>query len=166
MPARDGISRQIAFRVEVLPAPLAPIRHTSSPSSTAKSIPLTARMPPYWTSSPLTSSSTLRPQIGFDDLGVALHLRRRALRNLFSIIQHQHAVADLHHQAHVMLDEQYGDAFASHGLNELAQGKRLRRVHAGGRLVEREQLRLGGERARDLEAPLVAVGQAPRGVVL
>src|SRR6266480_4173672 len=165
MPARDGISRQIAFRVEVLPAPLAPIRHTSSPSSTAKSIPLTARMPPYWTSSPLASSSTLRPQIGFDDLGVALHLRRRALSDLFSVIQHQHAVADLHHQAHVMLDEQHGDAVTSDCLNELAQGKRFRCVHAGGRLVERKQLRLGGESARDLEASLVAVRQAARGVV-
>src|SRR6266480_1178421 len=64
-----------------------------------------------------------------------------------------------------MLDEQYGDAVAADCLNEPAQGKRFRRVHAGSRLVERKQLRLGGERARDLEASLVAVGQAARGVV-
>ncbi len=35
----------------------------------------------------------------------------------------------------------------------------LLRVHAGGRLVEQQQLRVGGERARDLEPALVAVGQ-------
>src|SRR6266478_3314076 len=64
-----------------------------------------------------------------------------------------------------MLDEQHGDAALSDCLNELAQGKRFRRVHAGGGLVEREQLRLGGERARDLEASLVAVRQAARRVV-
>ena len=39
---------------------------------------------------------------------------------------------------------------------------RLGRVHAGGGLVEREQLRLGRQRARDLETPLVAVGEARR----
>ena len=38
-------------------------------------------------------------------------------------------------------------------------------VHAGGRLVQRQQLRLGGERARDFQPPLVAVGQLPRHVV-
>ena len=36
----------IALSVVVLPAPLAPIRHTSSPSPTARSMPFTARMPP------------------------------------------------------------------------------------------------------------------------
>src|SRR5712691_7320084 len=61
--------------------------------------------------------------------------------------------------------KQHSGAVASDCLNELAQGKRFRRVHAGGRLVEREQLRLGGERARDLEASLVAVRQTARGVV-
>ena len=35
----------------------------------------------------------------------------------------------------------------------------FRRVHAGGRFVEREQFGLGRERPRDLEAPLIAVGQ-------
>ena len=35
----------------------------------------------------------------------------------------------------------------------------LLRVHAGGRLVEQEQLGLGRQRAGDLEAALVAVGQ-------
>ena len=35
----------------------------------------------------------------------------------------------------------------------------LLRVHAGGRLVEQEQLRVGGQRPGDLQPPLVAVGQ-------
>ena len=38
----------------------------------------------------------------------------------------------------------------------------LLRVHAGGRLVEQQQLRLAGQRARNLQPPLVAVGQIPR----
>ena len=44
--------------------------------------------------------------------------------------------------------------------------QRLLRVHAGGRLVEQQQLRLGRERARDLEPPLVAVGEVARVLVL
>ena len=38
-------------------------------------------------------------------------------------------------------------------------------VHAGRGLVEREELRIGGERPGDLEPALVAVGQVPREVV-
>ena len=38
--------RASAFSVEVLPAPLAPIRQTISFCSTAKEMPLTAAMPP------------------------------------------------------------------------------------------------------------------------
>ena len=41
-----AIRPQIAFSVEVLPAPFAPIRQTSSPSPMARSMPATARMPP------------------------------------------------------------------------------------------------------------------------
>jgi len=43
---REAIRPQIAFRVEVLPAPFAPIRQTSSPSAISSSTPATARMPP------------------------------------------------------------------------------------------------------------------------
>ena len=42
-------------------------------------------------------------------------------------------------------------------LDERGEVRGLLRVHAGGRLVEQQQLRLGGERARDLEPALVAV---------
>src|SRR6266700_134449 len=37
---------EIARRVEDFPAPFAPIRQTSSPPATSRSIPFTARMPP------------------------------------------------------------------------------------------------------------------------
>ena len=36
---------------------------------------------------------------------------------------------------------------------------RLARVHPGGRLVEQQELRVGGQRAGDLEPALVAVGE-------
>ena len=45
-PEATGWVPVIAFKVVVLPAPLAPIRLTSSPSRTSNEIPLTAWMPP------------------------------------------------------------------------------------------------------------------------
>ncbi len=47
-------------------------------------------------------------------------------------------------------------------VDQLAEQHLLGGIHAGGRLVEREQLRIGGQRARDLEPALVAVGQRAR----
>ena len=45
-PPAAGWMPVIAFSVVVLPAPLAPIRLTSSPSKTSNDTPLTAWMPP------------------------------------------------------------------------------------------------------------------------
>ena len=45
-PPAAGWVPVIAFSVVVLPAPLAPIRLTSSPSWTSNETPLTAWMPP------------------------------------------------------------------------------------------------------------------------
>ena len=58
-----------------------------------------------------------------------------------------------------MLDDEDGDPVLADRFQELAQVLLLGGVHAGGGLVQREEARLGGERARDLEAALVAVGE-------
>jgi hypothetical protein len=59
-----------------------------------------------------------------------------------------------------VLDEQHRDpALGAQGLHQLAQLLGLLRVHPRGRLVEQQQLRIGGQRPRDLQAPLVAVGE-------
>src|SRR5215831_17084695 len=86
--------------VVVLPAPFAPIKQTSSPCSTPRSMPLTAWMPPYATCRRLNSSSgradtrsslqverDLAAEIGGDDLGVILHFRRRPLRDLAAVVE-------------------------------------------------------------------------------
>ena len=67
----------------------------------------------------------------------------------------------------MVLDEEDGQAEVLARLaDERGQLVRFLRVHAGGRLVEQEQLRLRGERAGDLEAALLAVGQGSRHFVL
>ena len=62
-----------------------------------------------------------------------------------------------------MFDQQHGDVEvvtdAADGLGQLSG---LGRVHTGGRLVQKQQLRAGGQRAHDLQAALCAVGQTAR----
>src|SRR6516225_1067287 len=109
--------------VVVLPAPFAPIKQTSSPCSTPRSMPLTAWMPPYATCRRFNSSSGrpdtrssfqierhLTAEIGGDDLGIILHFCRRTFGDLAAVVEHQHTVAHAHHQLHVVLDQQNGNS--------------------------------------------------------
>ena len=57
-----------------------------------------------------------------------------------------------------MLDEQHGDVLRQVGDGGEQLGALLAR-HAGGRLVEQQHLGLGRERQRDLQQPLLAVGE-------
>ena len=59
-----------------------------------------------------------------------------------------------------MLDEQDGQAkLLADPANHVHELFRLLRVHAGSRLVEQQEFRLGREGARDFEAALCAVRQ-------
>ncbi len=71
-----------------------------------------------------------------------------------------------HHHAHVVLDEQDGDLLlVADRVEQLVQPVALARVEAGRRLVEAEQHGPRAHGARDLEPPLVAVGQVAGGLV-
>src|SRR5439155_4019176 len=62
---------------------------------------------PYRASTSLSSSNgTLGSQVGLDHRGVVLHLLRRAVRDLAAEVEHCDALADRHHEVHVVLDEQ------------------------------------------------------------
>ncbi len=104
-------------------------------------------------------------QVGLDHFFVLLHVVRRALGDLLAVVEHGDAVAQAHDELDVVLDQQDGAVVVADTVDQLAQHHLLGGVHAGGRLVERDQLRVGGERAGDLQAPLVAVGQCARLVV-
>ena len=89
-----------------------------------------------------------------------LDLGGRALGDLLAVVEHRDALGDAHDDLHVVLDQQdrHRPLLAEPG-EEVGERGRLLRVHAGGRLVEQEQLRLRRERARELEPALVAVGE-------
>ena len=76
------------------------------------------------------------------------------------MVEHDDAIADPHHQAHVVLDEDERDAErrADDGSASPTRAALLR-IHAGSGLVEKHQLRLARQRTRELDRLLDAVGQ-------
>src|SRR5262247_493660 len=171
MVPRDGWSSpEIVLSVVVLPAPLLPRIVTISPRPTSSPTPLSARISPYATSSDSTLSMRPRSgrgpalaEIGLDHPRVALDLSRWPLGDLLAVVQHSHAVGDLHDHAHVVLDQDDGEAqIGDQAAQEMHQVGRLALGHASGWLVEEQQRGLGRQRAGQLEAPPVAVRQVAR----
>src|SRR5262245_51164916 len=146
-----------ARSVVVLPAPLAPRIVVIPPASTAKSMPWRTFVHRYCASTPRACRSagisepslpsTLAPEVGTDDVGVALDLGRAALGDLAPEVEDDHAVGDLHDQAHVVLDQQHR---RSPPIADLAQEPGERRdflvVEPAGGLVEQEQSRPARQR--------------------
>jgi len=56
-----------------------------------------------------------------------------------------------------MFDQQNRDAFVPDVTNQVHEISRFLGVHSGGRLVEHEQVRFGGQGSGDLEAALVTI---------
>src|SRR5262249_6318731 len=105
-------------------------------------------------------------QVGFDHGGVALDARGRAQRDQLAEVQHGDPVAEIHDEWHVMLDQEDREAEArANGANQLAEFPLFAAVHAGRGLVEQQQLGLERQRARDLQAALVPIGEIARALV-
>src|SRR5438105_10103999 len=87
LPAVGRRSPEIARTVVLLPAPLAPSRHTSSPASTRRLTPCSTSTAPYATDTPSSVSKDLsRAQVGADHVRVSLDLRGCALGDLLSVV--------------------------------------------------------------------------------
>ena len=99
-------------------------------------------------------------EVGLDDRRVLLHVVGHAVGDALAVVEHGDPVAQAHDQLDVVLDQQDGDARVADAADAVHEVLALGRVHAGGGLVEQQQARLGGQRAGDLDQPLLAVGQA------
>src|SRR5215510_10175235 len=108
-------------------------------------------------------------EIGLDHARMAHDRRGRVDGNDFAEIHGDHAFDELHELAQLVLDDQDRESFAV--MQRPDQGSKrldLAAAEAGEGLIEQEELRPGGERARDLEPPQVAIGQdvhRPTGLV-
>src|SRR6266513_3926934 len=101
------------------------------------------------------------PEVGVEDGRVLADVLGLAVSDLAPVVQDRDAIGDVHDHAHVVLDERDRRAELLVDVeDEAAHVLLLLDVHAGHRLVEQEELGLGGERAAELDALLEPVGQA------
>src|SRR6185436_3872799 len=164
-PFLESIDPATPRMVVLLPAPLAPIRVTISPSATSKDTSRTAGTSPYASSRFVTSSSKFASEVGLDHARIRLHLARRALEDAHAVVHDEHALRHVHHQVHVVLDDEDGHISLIDVLQSFEKKLDLRGVEAGGGFVEHEEPRPRGERAGDLEHALLAIGKRTRAVV-
>src|SRR5512134_2715321 len=106
------------------------------------------------------TSSMGHAEIGVDDALVALHLVGLPVRDLASVFEHDHPVREVHHHAHVVLDERdRGAELLVYVEDEAGHVLLLFEVHAGHGFVEEQQFRLHGEGAAEFHPLLQPVGQ-------
>src|SRR5687768_1029727 len=100
-------------------------------------------------------SSVLHPEVRVDHRLVGANLVRRAVGDLPAVVEHHHAVGEVHDDAHVVLDQHDGGAeLVVHIEDEAAHVLLFLDVHAGHGLVEEQHPGLGGERAAEVDALL------------
>ena len=164
-PPATGAAPMIACSVEDLPAPFGPISPTISPGSTSSEScgrrrrRRSARRQLVETSvRQLLASTGALAEVGGGDVEVARGSRPAFPRPASPLVEHVDAVADVHDQRHVVVDQEHaGAVVVAHGADDGGEGRHLGLGQAGRGLVHEHEARVGGERAGDPEPPLVAV---------
>src|SRR3990172_7356748 len=132
---------------------------STKPSATSEYM-TPARSPPAKTSKKNPMAASALPQVGTDDDRIAADLVRRPLRDLLAVVEHDDVGRNVHHDAHIMLDQDDGGTpLVVHVEDEPRHVLLFLTVHSGHRLVEQQHFRLHGERTRKLHALLQPAGQ-------
>ena len=162
----------IACSVDDLPAPFGPISPTISPGRDLEreaahgvdaAVADVERLDDEQRAHLSSRAPALSPRYAAATSRFARISRRRALGERRALVEHVDAVADLHDQRHVVVDQQHaGAVLVAHRADDRGELGHLRLREAGGRLVHQDEARLGRERARDAEPPLVAVRERRR----
>src|SRR4029078_11902754 len=101
-------------------------------------------------------------EIGVDHRLVRLDMRRRAVSDLDTVIEDDDAVRQVHHHAHVMLDQRDRCAVVIVDVEDVARHVLFfLEIHAGHRLVEQEKIGLHRQGAAELDSLLQPVRQTP-----
>ena len=126
-PPRAGTAPMIACSVDDLPAPFGPISPTISPGATSSDEAAHGGTRAVAHLEPSTASSALRhrlllvhgalAEVGGGDVEVGADLRAASLGERPALVEHVDAVADVHDQRHVVVDQQ----------DARARGRRARR---------------------------------------
>ena len=92
--------------------------------------------------------------------GVVANLAGRALRDRAAEVQDVDPVGGAQHHGHVVLDEEHTDSpVIGEAADEVTDFPALLLVQAGGRLVQQQDRRPGGDGARDCHETALAVGK-------
>src|SRR5258706_12636414 len=107
----------MARRTVDFPAPLGPTRQVIRPAATSRSRPRSTSPCPYPATTPRSCSaaSTSVSEIRVEDGRVVLDGERVPARDRVTAIQHDHRVAEPHHEAHLVLDDEERHALSSPG---------------------------------------------------
>ena len=65
-----------------------------------------------------------------------LHLVGQAFGDLLAELHHHHPIHQVHHEVHVVFDDQRGQTFGAQFAQQVGEGLLLLVTQAGGRLVE------------------------------
>src|SRR5215467_9810693 len=129
------------------------VRKVGFPAMSAKGATSTA-----WSSSIMGD-----PEVGVHHRLILAHDLGRAVGDLPAVVEHDHAIGNVHDHAHVVLDQRDGGAeLVVHVEDEAGHVLLLLHVHPRHGLVEEEEMRLGGQRPRQLHPLLEPVGQPSR----
>ena len=153
-PPASGTTPMIACSVVDLPAPFGPIRPTISPRSSLqarararrrrrRSAPRrrAARAPPQ--ASTASTCEVPAPRYAVATSKLRADLVRRPLGERAAAVEHVDAVADLHDQRDVVVDQQHAGAeVVADGADDGREGRDLGLVQPGRRLVHQHEARL------------------------
>src|SRR5499433_3015248 len=129
-----------ATREYMRPAAIPPI------STSTRKVTLPAMSAKGATSTAWSSSIMGDPEVGVHDRLILAHDLRGTVGDLPAVIEHDHAVGDVHDHAHVVLDEGDGGAeLVVHVEDKAGHVLLLLHVHARHGLVEEEEVGLGGQ---------------------
>src|SRR5262245_45909865 len=155
-PAVGRTMPQMALSSVDLPAPLLPTSVTISPASTRRLTWRRICTSPYPAlSCSISSTGALRvtaSEVGGHHVGVAEHLRGRALRQLLAVEENHDAIREVANGLHHVLDDDEGGAAIADALDEGDGGVDLGGVEPGHDLVQEEHGGAHGQRACQLHA--------------
>src|ERR1700754_1034171 len=160
-PLVSSSSPMMERSVVVFPAPFRPIRQTISPCLTSKVMFWSTWLAPYQALRFSTRNiASVLPLAKIDalDLVVLTYFGRRALCKQFPVMKNQNAIADSHHQFHLVLDQNDG-SFLREFDDEIHHHARFFGAHTGRGLIQQQQPRIGRQRHADFQRTLLAVSQ-------
>src|SRR5882757_3590052 len=150
-----------------LPEPFAPTRETTSPGSARTVMFLMTGSPPYPAVTPVARSGTppevrSADKVGLHDIAPAPQLGHGALSEHGPLGHGHHRVTELVHDRQLVLDHEHGQPPGGER-DELAPDPAGQaRVDPGHRLIEQQHLRLGHQRAHDLDHAALAAAEVSR----